>query len=113
MKLEIVLVDRETALRCVGRGWHSLVNNLYNLIEDFDIPVGVHQVKEKFGELRFYYEWLETSSVAKLNPVFFAEAVRHAEAESSKICELCGQPGEPSATNGWIRTLCDEHSVKP
>ena len=58
------------------------------------------QVKEKFGGLRFY---LDSSATEKLH-----DAIRLAEDESYKTCELCGEPGEPRR-EGWIKTLCDKH----
>ena len=58
-----------------------------------------HQVKEKFGELRFYYEGGDE---------YCSGALAMAEAISVKTCEVCGAPGIRRG-KGWIRTLCNEH----
>ena len=58
------------------------------------------QVKEKFGGLRFY--------VNRVDPAVEG-AIDMAEAMSYHICEVCGAPGEPNR-DGWIKTLCKEHT---
>jgi hypothetical protein len=80
------------AQACVGPGWAGLVK------EGFDLCLRrgarIHQIKEKFGGLRFYCdnEWgLEESKL---------------EERSLTICEECGAPGEIRDT-GWWKTLCD------
>jgi len=80
------------AQACVGPGWAGLVK------EGFDLCLRrgarIHQIKEKFGGLRFYcdFEWgLEESKL---------------EERSLSICEECGRPGKPRG-GGWIKTLCD------
>jgi hypothetical protein len=62
----------------------------------------VAQVKEKFGGLRFYYEGGDEA---------VAGMVRMAEAWAEHTCEECGKPGQ-SRTDGWIKTLCDEHDAQ-
>lgn len=57
------------------------------------------QVKEKFGDLRFYY----TGGDDLIDGV-----VRMAESMSGRTCEECGAPGTHSS-GGWIRTLCEQH----
>jgi hypothetical protein len=69
-----------------------------------DIPEPVEQVvatqvKEKFGDLRFYYRGGDDLIDA---------VVRMAESMSSRTCEECGAPGTHSS-GGWIRTLCEQH----
>ena len=58
------------------------------------------QVKEKFGGLRVYL----TSSTDEME-----QAIRQAEEESFKTCEICGEPGA-LRRGGWLATLCDAHS---
>lgn len=86
----------EHAIGCVGKGWRPIVERLYNLCVEYNVDV--HQVKEKFGGLRFY-----TGGA----PPEFHEAVRVAENESYRTCENCGNPGKPRG-GGWIKTLCDD-----
>lgn len=83
--------------KCVGPGWKVLVDILVNLCKKE--KVSIHQVKEKFGGLRFYAD----STSDKVN-----SAIEAAEVLSYYICEECGKPGSLS-NFGWIKTLCPEH----
>lgn len=58
------------------------------------------QVKEKFGELRFYYRGGDE---------YIRGLETMASAMSVVICETCGNKGKRTGT-GWIRTTCEEHS---
>jgi len=62
--------------------------------------VVIEQVKEKFGELRFYY----TGGDEVINGM-----VRMAESMSSVTCEECGVPGKLRGS-GWVKTVCDLHT---
>lgn len=61
----------------------------------------IHQIKEKFGGLRFYY------SVKKDSEIFGA-MVAVAELLSQCTCEITGNPGELYVKNGFIKTLSPE-----
>jgi len=61
-------------------------------------PVKFDQVKEKYGGLRLYFSGDE----------YIEGLVSMAEAISGKICEVCGNKGQPNQ-GGWISTLCDSH----
>lgn len=90
----------EAVLNGVGEGWRPLV---LKLIEDLFIlgwNGNLQQIKEKFGGLRFYIG-IASDEVH--------ERIRLAEKESYQICDVCGKPGKPR-TDGWVRTLCDEHA---
>jgi len=84
-----------------GDGWFELLDNLMDEIQkiDTDKSVSVHQVKEKYGELRFYIEG-GNDEVDKL--------INEAEEKSYKTCEVCGRPGKTKG-KGWLRTTCKEH----
>lgn len=84
----------------VGRGWGPIVERLYNLCVEYKIDI--HQVKEKFGGLRFY-----TGGVNQEYATEFFNQVQVAEEESFRTCENCGNPGKPR-TGGWIKTLCND-----
>lgn len=60
-------------------------------------PVKFDQIKEKFGTLRVYFSGGDD---------YVEGLISMAEAISGKICETCGNKGEPSK-GGWIMTLCD------
>lgn len=78
-----------------------LENNLYNVsIPDEISQVTVSQVKEKYGDLRFYYE----GGDSKIDGM-----VRMAEAMSAVTCEVCGDVGKMRG-HGWYYTACDKHA---
>lgn len=64
----------------------------------------MHQIKEKFGGLRFYYGLDEVGSDPGV-----ADLIERAEQIAARICELCRAPGR-SRGGGWIKTLCDVHA---
>lgn len=80
-----------------GDGWYDLIDRLSAKLE----PLGVEavQVKEKFGTLRFYTnKYVEAAE----------EAIRDAEAESAKTCEICGSKKASVCGGFWLKTLCDK-----
>lgn len=92
----------------IGEGWHPLVAALIAKIDrhlnpfkprEEPIEFYLDQVKEKYGELRFYYTGGDR---------YIDGLVDMAESMSTQICEVCGSPGERRGGN-WIRTLCDQH----
>ena len=90
----------------VNPGWLPLIDSLCEWLQsgtdhNHQPQVVAVQVKEKFGELRFYTEGASESQEA---------AISFAEHLSSQICEVCGAAGKLRAERGWLRTLCDEHS---
>lgn len=91
-----------------GDGWYNLLDDLCckiqkHLNENPQLKsFKVHQVKEKFGGLSFYYQDGDD---------YISKAVREAEQQSYKTCELCGNEGNPCRSEtGWLKTLCKEHS---
>jgi hypothetical protein len=88
---------RERATRMVGSGWRCIVSNLIDDLAAMDWNGELHQVKEKFGGLRFYTGGLTEAQQLRITS---------AESDSYKTCEKCGEPGCPNRT-GWITTLCD------
>jgi len=109
-----------------GDGWYNIINNLcrciqhhidttnelrellldenpYNIqIPDFVQQVVAEQVKEKFGNLRFYYTGGDE---------FIRGLVNMAEMMTGVTCEDCGAPGHTKGAN-WLRTVCDIHGEK-
>lgn len=93
---------RENALESVGRGWASLVNEVFDVYENIKGTIKIVQVKEKWGGLRIYTDYSNTT---------LDEVLRKVEELSLTICEDCGKPGKIVGT-GWYRTLCptcEEH----
>ena len=91
---------REAAKKSVGKGWATLIDNVFDALESVEGTVKIIQVKEKWGGLRIYTDVRNS----KLDPV-----VSHSERESFHICEDCGNPGV-LRDGGWFMTKCDEHS---
>lgn len=103
-----------------GEGWYEplkdlcemLDSHLWNmrdtLIEDhYDedddgnrtLSKMVGQIKEKFGDLRFYMNYHDAIT---------GKLIKKAEEACARTCEVCGQPGVKRG-GGWIQTLCDLH----
>ena len=96
----------------VGEGWwpilEALCGNIQSHIDWWNKnretrpvveQVVVHQIKEKFGGLRFYYEGGDEQ---------ISGMVTMAEAWADHSCETCGKPGKATSA-GWIKVACEEH----
>jgi hypothetical protein len=81
-----------------GPGWYPILARLEQRLDELDPDYKVHQIKEKFGTLCFYWEG-DTSNGD--------EIVSRAEAESARTCEFCGGPGHLRSKAVWLKTLCD------
>lgn len=90
-------VQRDGAKRQVGEGWHGLIDEFYDMFPDAYMT----QVKEKFGGLRLYHSGGSDESTKKEIEIM---------ERSEKMCEECGKETEPKEINGWVWTLCDEHT---
>ena len=90
----------EDVLDEIGVGWHPLVAKLIENLFEAGWDGYLHQVKEKFGGLRFY-----TGDVNKEQN----DLIKQAEKDSWITCEVCGEPGKLRG-GGWLRTLCDKHA---
>lgn len=90
-------------------GWKSLIQPMFDYIENYnkdknaDKKIIVHQVKEKFGSLRFYTNFYTEELL---------EMIRNAEQESFHVCEFCGSKENVGHTCGWITTLCKDCAKK-
>ena len=86
------------------RGWYRLVVDLDARLVELDPDYVVHQVKEKFGTLRFYCSpgGGPDSPAAES----FDALVEETQRASAAICERCGSPGALTERNGWLKTLC-------
>lgn len=86
----------------VGPGWHELVVGVHSQLSGIDPDYHIHQVKEKFGGLRYYYAPSDKATMEQASQM--AEIVRSAEERSWKICEECGAPGEIQGDQ-WVRVV--------
>lgn len=82
----------------VGEGWADVLYHAHMIAYDNDPEYVIHQIKEKFGTLRFYTN-------------LQIEVEMMIENLSINVCERCGEFGSLSAksTNGWVQTLCRKH----
>lgn len=105
----------------IGNGWYEIMSSLCWMIKQHEenkrrnreyleknnpeklkekpeyFSVKFDQVKEKYGGLRIYFSGGDD---------YIEGLVSMAEAISYKICETCGEKGEPNK-GGWISTLCN------
>lgn len=89
-----------------GKGWHKLLNPIFEYIENYnqekdeEHKMRIFQIKEKFGELRVYLNFYN-EEVQKL--------INTAEDEASNTCELCGSKEDVGlAYEGWLTTECHD-----
>jgi hypothetical protein len=115
---------------CLNKGWYNVLRGLCLEITqayetaNMTVDVVVRQVKEKFGMLRFYchpeghdpgifaLDFIGSGSLRKSPSESelhkkINEIVRKWEAESIKVCEMCGAEAERRTDIGWIMTLCE------
>jgi DNA-directed RNA polymerase subunit RPC12/RpoP len=97
---------------CTGDGWYWLIDKLCSQLqwntdynnEDGRYPqVVASQVKEKFGDLRFYVKGASEVEHA---------IISWAETLSGNICERCGSTKDVTQTEGWIYTECPDCRFK-
>ena len=86
-------------------GWERLIDWMCDIIQDYVDEYGISQVectqiKEKYGELRFYYVGGDN---------FTDKIVDIAEELSLFFCQDCGEVNATShSLGGWITTVCDK-----
>lgn len=79
-------------------GWIPLVVNLHKQILSLLPDYKIHQVKEKFGTLRYYIDQ-HTDLVWHF--------IHEAEKQSAITCAMCSQPGKLTRRFFNYSTLCD------
>jgi hypothetical protein len=107
-------------IRC-DRGWYSLLVELDEQLRALLPNYVIHQVKEKFGGLRYYWEpgedvrdasdpGGEAAVAGRERRIELAQQlVASAEKRASAICELCGAAGQLHRTHaGRYKTLCPD-----
>lgn len=81
-------------------GWQGLLERLVVDLKALGWDGDLHQVKAKFGGLRFY--------VGKTTAAM-QKRIDQAEVESFLTCEMCGNPGKIHNHEGWLSTRCEAH----
>lgn len=90
----------------VGEGWYPLIYEMMRLMNqrlDKQNEIIFLQIKEKFGALRVYHS---ADGIHRLVSDL-------AERRSSRVCEICGEIGQPFSPKGWVKTLCEHHQNTP
>ncbi len=90
----------EFVMEC-GPGWYQLIldltDKIHKIVERDNLDIYVEQIKEKYGELRYYLStW--TDEIDKL--------VREAEDLSIITCEVCGKTGKMN-DGPWFQVRCE------
>ena len=83
----------------VGDGWLDLIDQLVTDLLNIGPMPELHQIKEKFGGLRFSVEEAD-------NELY--DFIEEIEVRSFGICEVCRAPGKVRE-GGWLKTLCRDH----
>lgn len=91
-----------------GEGWYGIIAALIKYIEEYnethsDEPIIVHQIKEKFGELRFYTNFVTPE---------LDDLIEEAEGIAWNTCETCGSTKNIGHTMGWVSVVCPDCIAK-
>ena len=91
----------------IDEGWYKLVLDCHNEILRIDPEYRIHQIKEKFGALRYYFELSESYwETPKDKRTDLTPIISKYEAMSRVTCELTGQNGLlMKSPTGWFKTL--------
>ncbi len=75
-----------------GQGWIPIISDLLNslLKMDFYKNIRIYQIKEKYGQFRFYYNSLSLSNTERCK---FQNRIDVCKTKLSKTCEQCGGVG--------------------
>ena len=88
----------------VGEGWLPIVDAAlstikWNVKENNMPEVKIHQIKEKFGGLRIYYDGGNEKTEGIIDM---------ATSMAERMCEKCGSINNLGKTSGWIRIICED-----
>lgn len=91
-----------------GDGWFGLLlrssEQLSENASAIDVTSGDYpcaiQVKQKFGQLRWYGENLSDA---------MESSIEAAAKRSLEVCEICGTSGKLEKRKGWYSVRCDAH----
>jgi len=98
----------------IGEGWFGHVDAVCTLLDEFARRTGVHvvahQVKQKFGELRFYYSIDFPEGMDDVQRNYLSNRVEgmieFMETLCAFTCERCGDIGTTRGSVGWINCFC-------
>lgn len=99
------MADFDLERNHVGKGWQPIIEKLHAELLKIDPGYKVAQIKEKFGELRYYFSFSEDAEPEQREQM--DKLVADAERQANKTCENCGEPAKTKLHRGWYLTLCD------
>lgn len=85
------------------RGWYPIITELDAALAQLCPDYEVHQVKEKYGTLRYY---AAPCGLHRDHEDDFDRLVDEAEEQSAITCEECGADGQLAENHRWFKTLC-------
>jgi hypothetical protein len=97
----------------VPLGWLNLIYQLNIRLKSMFPNYVIHQVKEKFGGLRFYYSINRDFTTSKSNKkkiIKFQTTVNEAEIIANYVCAICGNYNKENISTGWKSPRCREHA---
>ena len=99
------MADFQTERRNVGNGWQPIIERLHESLQRLFGSYEIHQIKEKFGGLRYYAGFPDLASPEDTTEAY--RLIDEAESKSLETCEDCGNRGQAHDINGWYRTVCN------
>lgn len=109
------------SLREHALGWRGLLDGLRVALERLarhqesaatPIDLSISQVKEKFGGLRCYVDFVRNGDFVDGNEAFTRQVLNlidAAEQASFLLCYLCGAGVTRQGSGPWVRYFCAEH----
>jgi hypothetical protein len=95
------------------KGWYKLLAETNKQLRYMYPEYQVHQVKEKFGTLRYYWglphvDELDGEDLEKREIIvnIMSAIEDQASHRSGCTCETCGERGKTRDRGGWLKTLC-------
>ena len=88
-------------------GWRNLVRMLNKELAEVAPNYELHQVKSKFGTLRYYIDLDFVEGDETQDKVY--EIIDKYEQLSAHTCEVCGQNAKTGANTFLVYTRCDKH----
>ena len=99
----------------LDKGWYKLVIDTHKKLKYIDPNYEIHQVKEKFGGLRYYYQ--SSFPYGSMQDEIMQAIVNNAEQAAERTCEICGTHDykakvETRVRNYWYKTLCRDCGIE-
>ena len=88
------------------QGWWPIVLDTHRQLKVISNEYRIHQIKEKFGGLRYYFSMPDQECYDKAQ-----EIIKEAEVRAAGTCEYCGGPGKLRCIGRWYHTTCDSCSL--